>query len=235
MGKQMIAAIFRRGLPRFRARIFRYRDILRTSCFGLYAAIPRISEYSATQRHQYRNILTRDGIQKWESRLSCSRTYHLSHNLQSPNIFLIMSTFGQYFRVTTYGESHCRSVGCIVDGCPPGMQLDEADIQQQVSRRRPGQSALSTPRNEQDQVHIQSGTENNKTLGTPIGILVNNRDQRPHDYGGATIDLYPRPSHADWTYMQKYGIKASSGGGRSSARETIGTITPKSLGFLQIT
>ncbi|RVX70199.1 Chorismate synthase [Exophiala mesophila] len=135
-----------------------------------------------------------------------------------------MSTFGEYFRVTTYGESHCRSVGCIVDGVPPGMQLTEADIQPQMTRRRPGQSALTTPRNEKDRVEIQSGTEFGVTLGTPIGLIVRNEDQRPKDYGNKTMDLYPRPSHADFTYLEKYGVKASSGGGRSSARETIGRV-----------
>lgn len=113
-------------------------------------------------------------------------------------------------------------MGCIVDGVPPGMDLTEADVQPQLSRRRPGQSALSTPRNEADAVQIQSGTENGKTLGTPIGMLVMNKDQRPHDY--SETDVYPRPSHADYTYLSKYGIKASSGGGRSSARETIGRV-----------
>ncbi|RAH83343.1 chorismate synthase [Aspergillus japonicus CBS 114.51] len=135
-----------------------------------------------------------------------------------------MSTWGDYFRVTTYGESHCRSVGCIVDGCPPGMELTEDDIQPQMTRRRPGQSALTTPRNEKDRVEIQSGTEFGVTLGTPIGMMVRNEDQRPKDYGGSTMDLYPRPSHADFTYLEKYGVKASSGGGRSSARETIGRV-----------
>ncbi|KAK9447128.1 chorismate synthase, partial [Limtongia smithiae] len=133
-----------------------------------------------------------------------------------------MSTFGKIFRVTTYGESHCKSVGCIVDGCPPGMRLTEPDIQTQLSRRRPGQSKLTTPRNEKDLVKIQSGTEFGVTLGTPIGMLVANEDQRPHDY--SEMDLYPRPSHADYTYLAKYGVKASSGGGRSSARETIGRV-----------
>lgn len=109
-----------------------------------------------------------------------------------------------------------------MDGVPPGMELTEEDIQPQLSRRRPGQSKLSTPRNEADQVQIQSGTEFGKTLGTPIGMLVMNKDQRPNDY--SETDLYPRPSHADYTYLQKYGIKASSGGGRSSARETIGRV-----------
>ncbi|ODV76167.1 bifunctional chorismate synthase/riboflavin reductase [NAD(P)H] ARO2 [Cyberlindnera jadinii NRRL Y-1542] len=133
-----------------------------------------------------------------------------------------MSSFGTLFKVTTYGESHCKSVGCIVDGVPPGLELTEDDIQPQLTRRRPGQSKLTTPRNEKDRVFIQSGTEKGKTLGTPIGMLVANEDQRPHDY--SETDLYPRPSHADYTYLCKYGIKAASGGGRSSARETIGRV-----------
>lgn len=122
------------------------------------------------------------------------------------------------------GESHCKSVSCIVEGCPPGMALTEPDVQQQLSRRRPGQSHLTTPRDEKDQVEIHSGTEFGITLGTPIMMLVRNQDQRPHDYSVNATDAYPRPSHADWTYLQKYGVKASSGGGRSSARETIGRV-----------
>ncbi|KAF9229808.1 chorismate synthase [Gyrodon lividus] len=133
-----------------------------------------------------------------------------------------MSTFGTLFRVTTYGESHCASVGAIIDGCPPGLELSTADIQVQLSRRRPGQSNLTTPRDEKDLVHVQSGIEHGVTLGTPIGLLVKNEDQRPKDY--SETDLYPRPSHADYTYLEKYGVKASSGGGRSSARETIGRV-----------
>lgn len=140
-----------------------------------------------------------------------------------------MSTFGTHFRVTTYGESHCPSVGCIVDSPPPGLPLTQADIQPALTRRRPGQSALTTPRNEKDRVEIQSGTEFGVTLGTPVCMIVRNEDQRPHDYGqaagGRNIDQFPRPSHADWTYLEKYGVKASSGGGRSSARETIGMFT----------
>ncbi|CCM01432.1 uncharacterized protein FIBRA_03484 [Fibroporia radiculosa] len=133
-----------------------------------------------------------------------------------------MSTFGTLFRVTTYGESHCASVGAIIDGCPPGLPLIAQDVQTQLSRRRPGQSNLTTPRDEKDTVQLQSGIEHGITLGTPIGLLVRNEDQRPHDY--SETDLYPRPSHADWTYLEKYGVKASSGGGRSSARETIGRV-----------
>jgi chorismate synthase len=132
------------------------------------------------------------------------------------------SSFGTLFRISTFGESHCKGVGVIVDGVPPGMELTEADIQPQLTRRRPGQSALSTPRDEADAVTIQSGTEFNRTLGTPISLFVANRDQRPADYG--EMAQIPRPSHADFTYLAKYGIKASSGGGRSSARETIGRV-----------
>ena len=132
------------------------------------------------------------------------------------------STLGTLYRVTTFGESHCKGVGAIVDGCPAGMELTEADIQPQLSRRRPGQSDLSTPRQEDDQVTIYSGTEFGRTLGTPIMLLVNNKDQRPQDYG--EMSRIPRPSHADYTYQMKYGIRASSGGGRSSARETIGRV-----------
>lgn len=104
------------------------------------------------------------------------------------------------------------------------MELTEDDIQPQMTRRRPGQSALTTPRDEKDRVQIQSGTEFGITLGTPIGLMVRNEDQRPKDYGGSTMDMFPRPSHADYTYQEKYGVKASSGGGRSSARETIGRV-----------
>ena len=132
------------------------------------------------------------------------------------------SSFGTLFRVTTFGESHCRAVGAVVDGCPAGMGLTEADIQHQLDRRRPGQSDLTTPRDEKDRVVILSGTEGGKTLGTPIGLTVANEDQRPGDY--SEMSRVPRPSHADFTYQMKYGIRASSGGGRSSARETIGRV-----------
>lgn len=133
-----------------------------------------------------------------------------------------MSSFGKLFRVTTFGESHCKGVGVIVDGCPPGLQLTESDVQVQLTRRRPGQSKLTTPRDEKDRVTIYSGTELGYTLGTPIGMMVCNNDQRPNDYSNAII--YPRPSHADYTYLEKYTLKATSGGGRASARETIGRV-----------
>lgn len=133
-----------------------------------------------------------------------------------------MSSFGQVFRVSTFGESHCKGVGCIVDGVPPGISLVESDIQVQLDRRRPGQSALTTKRDEKDRVTILSGTEFGKTLGSPIGLFVPNEDQRPGDY--SDMRAVPRPSHADFTYMLKYGIRSSSGGGRASARETIGRV-----------
>lgn len=132
------------------------------------------------------------------------------------------STFGKIFRVTTFGESHCRGVGAVVDGCPPNLLLDQADIQTQLDRRRPGQSRLTTDRLEEDRVTILCGVEKGRTLGTPIGLLVANRDQRPDDY--KEMSRVPRPSHADFTYQMKYGIRAASGGGRASARETIGRV-----------
>ena len=174
-----------------------------------------------------------------------------------------MSSFGTLFKVSTFGESHCHGVGCIVEGVPPRMHLGQGDIQTQMDRRRPGQSKITTQRNEKDQAIIMSGIEvrgkranskklkgevemgrslyslccslllllrsnrataqNGITLGTPIAILVRNEDQRPHDYSGAMVDI-PRPSHADYTYQAKYGVRASSGGGRASARETVGRV-----------
>lgn len=134
----------------------------------------------------------------------------------------MFSTFGTVFKVTTFGESHCAGVGVVVDGCPSRLPLVEADIQRQLDRRRPGQSRLSTDRNEADSVTILSGTERGLTLGTPIALLVPNKDQRPTDY--ASMRQVPRPSHADYTYQIKYGIRAASGGGRSSARETIARV-----------
>ena len=132
------------------------------------------------------------------------------------------STFGTNYIVSTFGESHCKGVGVIVDGCPPNLPLTEADVQPQLDRRRPGQSIVTTDRKEQDAVTILSGTENGVTLGTPVAMFVANRDHRPGDY--KEMSNVPRPSHADYTYQMKYGIRASSGGGRSSARETIGRV-----------
>ena len=132
------------------------------------------------------------------------------------------STIGTLFKTTTFGESHGKAVGAIVDGCPANIGLSETDIQPQLSRRRPGQSDIATPREEADRVTILSGVENGLTLGTPIGLVVDNQDQRPDDY--QEMNTVPRPSHADFTYQMKYGNRAASGGGRSSARETIGRV-----------
>ena len=132
------------------------------------------------------------------------------------------STFGTLLKVTTFGESHGKGVGAVLDGCPANINLSKKDIQKQLDRRRPGQSKLTTKRQEADQVTILSGVESGKTLGVPIGLYVANKDQRPGDY--RTIQSIPRPSHADYTYQMKYGIRSASGGGRSSARETIGRV-----------
>ncbi len=128
------------------------------------------------------------------------------------------NSFGLNFVVTTFGESHGLALGCIVDGCPPGMTLSESDIQVDLDRRRPGRNKHTTQRNEPDQVRILSGTFEGVTTGTPIGLIVENTDQRSKDYGDIKDKF--RPGHADYTYHQKYGIRDYRGGGRSSARET---------------
>ena len=132
------------------------------------------------------------------------------------------STFGQVFRLTTFGESHGGGVGVVVDGCPPQLDLTTEDIQFELDRRRPGQSKITTPRKEADRCEILSGVFQGKTLGTPIAIVVRNKDPRPQDY--AEMAYTYRPSHADATYDAKYGIRNWQGGGRSSARETIGRV-----------
>ncbi|KAI9124485.1 hypothetical protein K1719_004407 [Acacia pycnantha] len=132
------------------------------------------------------------------------------------------STYGNYFRVTTYGESHGGGVGCVIDGCPPRLPLSEADMQEDLDRRRPGQSRITTPRKETDTCKIFSGVSEGVTTGTPILVVVPNTDQRGHDY--SEMSLAYRPSHADATYDMKYGVRSVQGGGRSSARETIGRV-----------
>jgi chorismate synthase len=132
------------------------------------------------------------------------------------------NTFGERFRVTTWGESHGGGVGVVVDGCPPRLALTEADIQPELDRRRPGQSKIVTPRKESDTVQILSGTFEGKTLGTPICMWVRNEDARPEAYAEMATKF--RPSHADYTYFAKYGIRNWQGGGRASARETIGRV-----------
>jgi chorismate synthase len=132
------------------------------------------------------------------------------------------NTFGRLFRVTTWGESHGGGVGVVVDGCPPRLELTEADLQPDLDRRRPGQSSIVTPRKESDTAQILSGTFEGKTLGTPISIWVKNEDMRPEAYSEMATKF--RPSHADYTYFAKYGFRNWQGGGRSSARETIGRV-----------
>ena len=128
------------------------------------------------------------------------------------------NTFGHLFAVTNFGESHGPAIGCVIDGCPPGMLLTEADIQPDLDRRRPGTSKFVTQRNEPDAVEILSGVYEGKTTGTPICLLIKNTDQRSKDYGNILASF--RPGHADYTYFQKYGIRDPRGGGRSSARLT---------------
>jgi len=132
------------------------------------------------------------------------------------------STFGELFRVTNFGESHGPAIGCVIDGCPPGLALSEADIQPQLDRRRPGTSRHVTQRNEADAVEILSGTYEGLTTGTPICLLIKNTDQRSKDYGNI-LDTF-RPGHADYTYWRKYGLRDPRGGGRSSARLTAPTV-----------
>ncbi len=128
------------------------------------------------------------------------------------------NSFGKLFTVTSFGESHGPALGCVVDGCPPGLELTEADMQRDLDRRKPGQSRFTTQRREDDAVRILSGTFEGKTTGTPIGLLIENTDQRSKDYGKIKDQF--RPAHADYTYLKKYGVRDYRGGGRSSARET---------------
>src|SRR5262249_22155115 len=132
------------------------------------------------------------------------------------------NTFGHLLRVTTFGESHGVAVGVIVDGCPPRLPLVAGDVQRELDRRRPGQSHIVTQRKEADQLEILSGVLDGRTLGTPIAMMVRNADARSKDYD--EIAQAYRPSHADYTYDAKYGIRAIAGGGRASARETIGRV-----------
>jgi chorismate synthase len=133
-----------------------------------------------------------------------------------------MNTFGNNFRITTFGESHGAAVGVVIDGCPPGIALSENDIQPALDRRKPGTSPLVSPRKEQDKVEILSGVFEGKTTGTPIALLVRNADTRSQDYDEMK-NLF-RPGHADFTYQQKYGTRDYRGGGRSSGRETVGRV-----------
>src|SRR5215217_251471 len=140
------------------------------------------------------------------------------------------NTFGQLFRVTTFGESHGGGIGVVIDGCPPCIQISETEIQRDLDRRRPGQSKLTTQRKEEDRCELLSGVFEGRTLGTPIAILVRNNDARPEDY--SEIARKFRPSHADYTYEAKYGIRNWQGGGRASARETIGRVAAGAIAKL---
>src|SRR5207253_9097175 len=153
-----------------------------------------------------------------DQRRGFDRTFILQHSAP-PNM---ANTFGQLFRITTWGESHGGGVGVVIDGCPPRLELTEADIQPDLDRRRPGQSSIVSPRKEPDRVQILSGTFEGKTLGTPISMMVKNEDFRPEAYTEMATKF--RPSHADYTYQAKFGIRSWPGGGRTSARETIGRV-----------
>ena len=137
------------------------------------------------------------------------------------------NTLGKLFTITSYGESHGAAIGCVVDGCPPGLALGEADLQPDLDRRRPGKTRHTTQRRESDQVRILSGVFAGQTTGTPIHLMIENQDQRPQDY--KAIELQFRPSHADYTYQQKYGIRDHRGGGRSSARETVARVAAAAI------
>ncbi len=132
------------------------------------------------------------------------------------------NSFGQLFRITTFGESHGGAVGVVVDGCPPGIKISEEEIQKELGRRKPGQSAITTPRTEEDEIKIMSGIFEGKTTGTPILLLADNKDIRPEDYQEMK-DLF-RPGHADYTYTKKYGFRDWHGSGRASARETLARV-----------
>ncbi|MDR0304434.1 MAG: chorismate synthase [Chitinispirillales bacterium] len=132
------------------------------------------------------------------------------------------NTFGVIYRTTTFGESHSKGVGAVIDGCPPNIEISESLIQKQLDRRKPGLNKFTTQRGESDTAIILSGVENGKTLGTPIAVVVTNGEFRPDDY--KEFANVPRPSHADFTYREKFAISASSGGGRASARETVGRV-----------
>ena len=140
------------------------------------------------------------------------------------------NTFGKIFRFTTWGESHGPAIGCIVDGCPPNINLNVKDIQKDLNKRKPGQSKFTTQRKEADKVEILSGVFKGKTTGTPISMIIFNKDMRSRDY--ETIKDKFRPGHADYTYFKKYGIRDYRGGGRSSARETAARVAAGAIAKL---
>jgi len=157
-----------------------------------------------------------------EGRVNVRRASGFDGSSEFKQAPIMANSFGHLFRITTWGESHGGTVGVVVDGCPPRLELTEADIQPDLDRRRPGQSAIVSPRKESDTVQILAGVFEGKTLGTPICCLVRNEDARSEAYSEMATKF--RPSHADYTYQAKYGIRSWPGGGRSSARETVGRV-----------
>ncbi|BBH53137.1 chorismate synthase [Fluviispira sanaruensis] len=143
------------------------------------------------------------------------------------------NTFGTLFKVTTFGESHGVAMGCVIDGCPAGLNLNEEIIQEFLNRRKPGQSNFTTSRSENDLCEILSGIEQGITLGTPIAIIIRNKDKNPHDY--SELNKVFRPGHADYTTQLKYGLAAQSGGGRASARETVGRVAAAAVAKVYLT
>ena len=137
------------------------------------------------------------------------------------------NTFGVLFRVTTFGESHGGVVGCVIDGCPPGIEISSAEIQKELDRRKPGQSQITTQRKEEDKIEILSGVFEGKTTGTPIVMIAKNKDAKPEDY--LKLKSLYRPSHADYTYEKKYGFRDWRGSGRASARETLARVAAGAL------
>ena len=184
----------------------------------------RCARFDRRSRKRARHDLVRCRV----DRSACPTAFRrsaacIARDCQAVLIFPPMgNTFGQLFRITTFGESHGGGIGVIIDGCPPKIDISEAEIQQELDRRRPGQSKFTTQRKEEDRCEILSGVFEGKTLGTPIAILVRNKDARPEDY--VEIARKFRPSHADFTYEAKYGIRNWQGGGRASARETVGRV-----------
>ena len=140
------------------------------------------------------------------------------------------NTFGKLFRFSTWGESHGPAIGCVVDGCPPNISIKEQDIQIELDKRKPGQSKFTTQRKEDDKVQILSGVFEGKTTGTPISLIIYNKDMRSKDYGNIKDKF--RPGHADLTYFKKYGIRDYRGGGRSSARETAARVAAGAIAKL---
>jgi len=176
-------------------------------------------------------ILRKTSVTKMEI---SGKAFSFAFKGKKTSMYRMGNSFGNQFRITSWGESHGGGIGVVVDGCPPRLPLSEDDIQPFLDRRRPGQSKITTPRNESDQLEILSGVFNGMTLGTPIAILVRNKDARPQAYDEMKDKF--RPSHADYTYHTKFGIRNHEGGGRSSARETIarvaaGAIAQKILAF----